>query len=187
MDDSTSNPDEYMEDQNSNELNQSIAAWRRQLLASEAIQPEDADELETHLRASVTQLMEQGLSPDEALLVAQHRLGTVEQVQGEFEKINEHRYWGHRFLWMIVGYLGISLVMTSIKLAASISVLFGKFYALNGIQMGWMHNIATLALFTAFMTGLYGVSTGTIQLPYLLDKMHQYNNRVKIIAFVKSM
>jgi len=173
-----------MENQNRSDLDNRIAAWRRQLLAKEVIQSDEADELESHLRISMGVLMEQGLSPDEAFLVAQKRLGLVEQLHGEYEKINGHRFWGCKIAWMIGGYLGITLIMGLIKVIASASVFVGKIYPLDGNQMGWVYSIATLAMLTAFIALTTWVSTGTIPLPQLQDRLCSYSVRKKSVLLL---
>lgn len=58
-------------------LTQNIAEWRRYLLRQSAIQEEDADELESHLRDEIDALIGAGLAADEAFLVATKRLGQI--------------------------------------------------------------------------------------------------------------
>jgi hypothetical protein len=69
-------------------------------IASEGnLSPDDIKELAGHLIDSVTILTKQGLSDEEAFMVATKRLGTQQQLVKEYEKVNPtmkvNRIWGH--------------------------------------------------------------------------------------------
>ncbi|MCM6774750.1 permease prefix domain 1-containing protein [Nocardia sp. CDC159] len=53
----------------------------------------DADELEDHLRSTITELTGLGLRPDEAFLVAVKRLGSVDELAREFAREHSGRLW----------------------------------------------------------------------------------------------
>lgn len=70
----------------------------------------DLDELEDHLRQTVTALSGDALTLDERFLVAAHRLGTPPTLIAEFAKAQRASRWGDRAVWMMVfgiGCLGI--------------------------------------------------------------------------------
>src|SRR5215471_903874 len=56
-------------------LNDAFRLWREQLSQSPHFRPENLDELESHLRDSVTVLQSKGLSADEAFLIGTRRVG----------------------------------------------------------------------------------------------------------------
>ena len=91
------------------DLNQAIQRWREKLASSPALRSGDADELEAHLRDSITVLQEKGLTAHEAFWVATSRLGTQESLDAEFEKVNVEQVWLHRLLWMLTGSIIIGL------------------------------------------------------------------------------
>jgi hypothetical protein len=70
-----------------------IAEWRSAVGRGGAVAPADADELEHHLRDSVAELVEAGLSEDEAFLVAVKRLGKVDLLTAEFAREHSERLW----------------------------------------------------------------------------------------------
>lgn len=70
-----------------------IAAWRAHLRRSRAITRSDADELEDHLREQIASLGEEGLSEDEALLVAVKRMGALDALTREFAREHSDRLW----------------------------------------------------------------------------------------------
>ncbi len=92
------------------DLNNAIRAWRDEVASSPAVYPADADELETHLRDSITALEGKGLAAHEAFWVARSRLGTQESLVTEFGKINVEQVWLDRLLWMLTGSIVLGLV-----------------------------------------------------------------------------
>lgn len=70
-----------------------IADWRRHLLGHGTLGEADADELEDHLRASIAELVQAGLTDDEAFLVAIGRIGRLNDVAGEYATTAATREW----------------------------------------------------------------------------------------------
>ncbi|MEU0558219.1 permease prefix domain 1-containing protein [Dactylosporangium sp. NPDC006015] len=78
-------PDEALEAQ--------IAQWREYVERRRELKTADADELEDHLRGSVDELVEAGLSGDEAFLVAVKRMGSLDELSREFAREHSERLW----------------------------------------------------------------------------------------------
>ena len=91
------------------DLSKAIEGWREKLASSPAIDSEGADELEQHLRESVTALKGKGLAAHEAFWVARSRLGTHDALDLEYGKIHPEQVWTGRVLWMVVGWFAVSL------------------------------------------------------------------------------
>ncbi len=70
-----------------------IAQWRSYLRRREAIHAVDVSELEDHLREQISVLMEQGLTGDEAFLVAVKRMGGLDTLSREFAREHSERLW----------------------------------------------------------------------------------------------
>ena len=70
-----------------------IGSWRAHLRGSRAISAGDAEELEDHLREQIHGLAEQGLSEDEAFLVAVKRIGAIDSLTREFAREHSDRLW----------------------------------------------------------------------------------------------
>jgi hypothetical protein len=70
-----------------------IAAWRSAVARGGAVTAADADELEGHLRDQIAELLDAGLSEDEAFLVAVRRLGSVDAITAEFARTHSDRLW----------------------------------------------------------------------------------------------
>ncbi len=70
-----------------------IDQWRAYLCGSRAVTGRDAAELEDHLREQMASLAEQGLSQDEAFLVAVKRMGAIDALTREFAREHSDRLW----------------------------------------------------------------------------------------------
>jgi len=75
------------------DLNIAFHNWRETLRQSPHFRAENLEELEAHLRDSVTVLQSKGLAPDEAFLIGTRRVGTLEALEGEFAAENGGRGW----------------------------------------------------------------------------------------------
>ena len=75
------------------QLDVEIAEWRTAITRSPAIDSADADELESHLREQVADLVGAGLTEPEAFQIAVQRLGKVDQVTAEFAREHSERMW----------------------------------------------------------------------------------------------
>ncbi len=70
-----------------------IAEWRAYLRRRRAIYSPDVEELESHLRDQVKALVDAGLAPDEAFLVAVKRMGSQDALSREFAREHSERLW----------------------------------------------------------------------------------------------
>ena len=68
-------------------LEQSIADWRKQMLAAGIKTPVPLEELEIHLREEIGRQMKSGLSESEAFDSAFHKIGQARILKTEFKKI----------------------------------------------------------------------------------------------------
>jgi hypothetical protein len=74
-------------------LETQIAAWRSYMRRRRAVHDTDVEELEDHLRASITDLMRADLRPEEAFLVAVTRMGNLDNLSREFAQVHSERLW----------------------------------------------------------------------------------------------
>ena len=71
------------------DLETQFAAWRAHMARRRAVNDADIEELEDHLRATVAELVDVGLRPDEAFLVAVKRMGSLVRA----EDVEASRSW----------------------------------------------------------------------------------------------
>jgi hypothetical protein len=69
-------------------LEQSIAVWRRQMLAAGIKAPVPLDELENHLREEIELQLKSGFTGQQAFEIAAGKIGQVNSLEQEFKKIN---------------------------------------------------------------------------------------------------
>jgi hypothetical protein len=74
-------------------LEAQIDQWRSYLRRRQAIHSVDVAELEDHLREQVAGLVDAGLAPDEAFLVAVKRMGNLDALSREFAREHSDRLW----------------------------------------------------------------------------------------------
>src|SRR5919202_5646497 len=74
-------------------LEAQIDQWRSYRRRRQAIHAVDVAELEDHLREQVAGLVDAGLSPDEAFLVAVKRMGNLDSLSREFAREHSDRLW----------------------------------------------------------------------------------------------
>src|ERR687884_1812916 len=74
-------------------LEEQIDRWRSYLRRRQAINSVDVAELEDHLREQVVVLVDAGLAPDEAFLVAVKRMGNLDALSREFAREHSDRLW----------------------------------------------------------------------------------------------
>ena len=74
-------------------LEEQIDQWRSYLRRRQAIHSVDVAELEDHLREQIATLVDAGLAPDEAFLVAVKRMGDLDALSREFAREHSERLW----------------------------------------------------------------------------------------------
>jgi hypothetical protein len=67
-------------------LEQSIAAWRRQMLSAGIKSPVPLEELEIHLREEIEQQMKSGMNEQAAFEIAVRQIGQPKVLKDEFKK-----------------------------------------------------------------------------------------------------
>jgi len=75
------------------DLNAAVHNWRERLQQSPHFRAENLEELEAHLRDSVTVLQSKGLAADEAFLLGTRRVGAPEALEGQFAAENGGDGW----------------------------------------------------------------------------------------------
>jgi hypothetical protein len=165
--------------ESTDELERQIAEWRAYLRRRREVSEADAEELEDHLRSTVTELGEAGLRPDEAFLIAVKRLGGTDEISREFAREHSDRLWkqlvlagdgaapatprSHRDLVQVVVCAAIAVV--GLKLPNLFGVdMNDPFYARNlgilalaplAIYFAWRRRLRPAAI--AVLVGLFAL------------------------------
>ena len=75
------------------DLESQIRKWKNHVYSTGTISYNDMEELESHLRDSIDDLGERGISLEESFLIAVRRLGDVAVIHEEFAKISTEDIW----------------------------------------------------------------------------------------------
>jgi hypothetical protein len=92
------------------DLEQSIAEWRRQMLAAGIKSPVPLDELEIHLREEIEQQIKLGLSEQNAFNSTVQKIGQAGPLKIEFKKIDAGD-WNRPLAWAAWILFAISFVL----------------------------------------------------------------------------
>ena len=131
------------------DLNGAISNWRQELGQNEALNTCDLSEMESHLRDEIEDLAGGALSPQEAFIVAAHRLGDTGQIAAEFAKVHGSRMWRRRFFWMLTGVLTFILAGALSAAAAKACATIAVFVGLRGYTVGAMESIVGVVVLIA--------------------------------------
>ena len=152
-------------------LEAQIAEWRAYLRRRRAIFSPDVEELESHLRDQVKALVDAGLAPDEAFLVAVKRMGSQDALSREFAREHSDRLW--KQLVLVNGEAGepgrAGFVETAVAVcaaaAAALAVKVPELFGHSQIGYGdgfYPRNISLLVL--PLLTGYFVWKRRTLDL-----------------------
>jgi hypothetical protein len=138
-------------------LEQSIAEWRRQMLASGLKTPTPLNELESHLREDMRALLATTEPEALAFQLAVSRLGTPGPLRTEFNKLQNQACWPARMgYWLYAG--AMILIAASIAVAKYLSVGPGKMGFLPHPLLLYAHVVSLTAGYcAAFFAGCLGI------------------------------
>jgi len=137
-------------------LEPEIARWRA-FLETSAIENQDLEELETHLRDQISDLTSAGLDEDEAFLVAVKRMGALDELSREYAREHSGRLWrqlipaggeeedGPAHTWSVALLYAIG---------AAVTIEFARLLAGTPAQAPWFARNAAL-LVLPFLAGYF--------------------------------
>ncbi len=157
------------------DLEQSIAAWRQQMLAAGIQSPEPLEELENHLREEIERQMESGLEPQKALLAAMQKIGQVQTLKAEFTKIGGAKK-SNRLEQKVVFVLSFCVFCVMLPLAV---------YILHKYDMNWGWRLAGLANIGVVVLAIVGCRQINALLPVIPDPRNRWT--IGISASVTGM
>lgn len=151
------------------DLEGQIAAWREFLRRRRAVAGADVDELESHLRDQIDDLIASGLSENEAFLVAITRIGSLDEVSREYAREHSDRLWKQlviddapsparhpRVVWVAAG------LAVGAALAFKAPALFGITFSADPQFYGLNAGVLILPFLAAFFAWSRRVSGGVL-------------------------
>ena len=119
------------------DLEEQLRLWKLSFTTTPAMHSADMEELEHHVRDSMSTLASLGLSPEEAFILATHRVGAPVRVAREFAKVNGSRLWYQQAAWMTAGALGYAICGLIISALASFSQVLALLAGGTGVAVGF--------------------------------------------------
>lgn len=119
------------------DLEEQLQLWKRSFTSTQAMRTADIEELEHHVRDSMATLAALGLNPEEAFILATHRVGAPVRVAREFAKVNGSRLWYQQVGWMTAGALGYAICGLVISALASFSQVVALLAGGKGAAVGF--------------------------------------------------
>jgi hypothetical protein len=90
-------------------LDQSIAEWRASMRRTPSLGPEVLDELESHLRETISELVQSGMPEPDAFQRAIAQLGPMEAVTAEFQKLRPPTWLPMKVVVVITGIMAVAM------------------------------------------------------------------------------
>ncbi len=142
-------------------LENSIADWRKQMLAAGIKTPVPLEELESHLREDIKQQTGAGLSESNAFKISVQRIGRADALEVEFKKVEDSKEKRHRVL-----------VLASVLLAYSSIELTGIHASLKcEMSPAWrLAGWADIVLFACVLLSILGWRWVKHAFPVIPDK-----------------
>ncbi len=193
------NANQIMETPASFDLDRALVEWRVNLQELGSLHLDELEELEGHLRESVSILHARGLPIQESFMIAARRLGSERQLSNEFAKANPQRIWTERAMWMVAGVLvahtlsilarPLPAILTGCALragldgylAGALQLLTSCFawmglaaiaYWLLGRQSSWRDRLVAAAIRSPVLIGL-GLFIGLEYLQHLMMSVYR--------------
>jgi hypothetical protein len=138
------------------DLDCELTRWRQSLAAHEAITPERACELESHLRDSMAALRARDLSEEEAFWIAARRLGAAAPLSAQFAEADPAAAWRNRIFWMAVGLLVVQVAQTLLMVLGGSLVWFSSAHGRPklGYGIAWLVPLLSISAMFFFIRGL---------------------------------
>ena len=129
-------------------LEQLIAEWRKAMMAAPRVGYETLDELESHLRENVDQLVRSGMTEAEAFQRAVAQLGRAPTIAAEFQKLKQGTWLPVK---LVIGFGVIAALAIAILLIARFGA--GRTSLLLAVHVFTV----TLGYTTTFLVGALGI------------------------------
>jgi len=129
-------------------LEKSIAEWRKTMMAARGVSHETVDELETHLRENVDQLVRSGMAELEAFQRAVTQLGGARTIASEFQKLDQPTWLPVK---VAIGAGGVTALALAIVLIVRFDAGRLSFLLASHVFM------VTLGYTTTFLVGGLGI------------------------------
>ena len=142
-------------------MEKEILAWQAYLRSHGDVSDDQLEELETHLREEMEQLRQNGLSDDEAFIVAVRRIGRTSEVAKEFSKTQQRLLWKHLLVDPVDGIerkraRGELAVVVALALLAGLLSRLPELFGISVVDEGTYFYVRNISFFVIpSMVGLF--------------------------------
>lgn len=140
-----------MENRTKFNLRENIEIWKSELSKKSNMTLDNISELESHLLDEIDQLKQQGLNPEESLLIAKKRIGNVTDLDVEFGKVNRHFHFRNKIIPYLKGALLFIAFIIVTELFINVSLLLVKKIGVFSENLNFV-TIGLLIFFTIAMS-----------------------------------
>ena len=137
------------------DVENAIHAWKQKGQRAENVTQADMEELEEHLRESISHFVGKGLTEQEAFLVASIRLGEPAVLSDEYAKVNGSTVLLRRVHWMVFGYVGGIALASGISGLSSCIGALSAYLGYDGTPAGLAGAITGIATWATVVVLLY--------------------------------
>jgi hypothetical protein len=148
-----------------------IENWRNELSAQPSFNQENLDELEDHLRMSLETMQKSGLSEEEAFLIASRRMGSTQNLDSEYGKINTVERWTRYMRWMVTGILAFQAFTMIWKFAARLVSGYWLVTSQSIVSTGIVFVVLSILLPVALWTGIKAVTSENSKLTAVIPSI----------------
>lgn len=128
-------------------LNNRILNWKNSLKSRDSFTNENIDELESHLNEQICDLNLAGLNDEEAFWVAQKRIGTIQNLDIEYTKVNSLNIFKKKIHWMLTGVIMFMLYIFIVDSVSNALSTIGLLYRINLITITYTAYIINEVMF----------------------------------------
>ena len=163
------------------DLKYNILNWKNSLESQDSFTNENIEELESHLNEQIDNLKTRGLNDEESFWVAQKRMGCINALSNEFEKINIWESVRKRLLWMIIGFIALGIIVHIMNIINSLSYAVCIYFDID--LLTWTYiiyglQISAIVLMFSFITWLF-----TEKSSKFLHKLNIYFNERSFLKY----
>ncbi len=159
-------------------LTEEIEVWRLILSKKPGLTGDNIKELQSHLLDEMDHLQEIGLSKEESFFIAQKRIGSLDQLADEFNKVNKKEYFQSKVLPYLIGILLFVAFMNTTELLTNTFTLIGGAIGIDNSYLSWF----TIGILTFLTLLIFVLSYGA----YKRDKLNikRIKNIPLLVTFV---
>ncbi|WP_341215381.1 permease prefix domain 1-containing protein [uncultured Wocania sp.] len=144
-----------MENRTNFNLKESIEIWKSELSKKSNMTTDNIEELESHLLDLINDLKSKGLDKEESFLIARKRIGKIDDICLEFDKVNNHFSFINKAIPYLKGALIYIAFIALSKLLLLYTLILTQKLSLNSTMFKVISAILLVSISISFFSVLY--------------------------------